>query len=435
MYDLKDKKVLVMGLGKFGGGVGVSRFCHEAGANVTVTDMLGRHELHESVEKLADVPVRYHLGGHNVEDFTSADLVVVNPAVDRRNNAYLHAAERAGVPLTSEIQLLVERLDRNRVIGITGSAGKSTTTAMIGHALSASFGAGRVHVGGNIGGSLLGELANIRPDHWVVLELSSFMLETMGDFSPHIAVVTNISDNHLDRHGHLDSYVKAKKTILRHQRREDRAVLGTSAADWRFDTSAVSLVVDDPLDAELKIPGDHNRLNAAYALAACECAGAPREKAVAALRNFTGLQHRLQFILERAGVRFYNDSKSTTPESSVLAINAFEPGQVHIILGGFDKKADLTAMARYAAQKCAGIYTIGQTGEAVAQAAEAAGGHCAVHRCGILEVAMKEAVRRALPEQVVLLSPGCASYDQFTHYEARGRLFAEFALRYTTETA
>jgi UDP-N-acetylmuramoylalanine--D-glutamate ligase len=383
---------------------------------------------------LADLNIEYRLGRHEVADFTAADLVVVNPAVDRRNNPYIQAAVDAGVPLTSEIELLIERLpNRRRTIGITGTAGKSTTTAMVGHVLTQTLGPGRVHVGGNIGGSLLGRLSEISGDDWVVLELSSFMLEAMRDFSPHIAVVTNISDNHLDRHGTMDLYAAAKQRILRHQAPGDLAVLGKSVAEWRHLTPASHVIIDVPFAGELLVPGEHNRLNAAAAVAVCGAANILPIDIARALASFPGLPHRLQLVCEHAGRRFYNDSKSTTPDSAMLAIDAFAPGMAHVILGGYDKHADLAPLARHAAQKCAGIYTIGATGEAIADAAEAAGG-APVHRCGELEAAVKAAVKVAGDGQAVVLSPGCASWDQFDNFEARGRMFAEYVLRCTTET-
>lgn len=432
MHELKDKRVVIMGLGRFGGGVGAARYCARHGASVLVTDLLGERELAESLKKLEGLPIQYRLGAHEAADFTKADLIVINPAVDLRNNQYIHAARQAKVPTTSEIRLLVERLpNRAHTIGVTGSAGKSTTTAMIAHILGQVYGPSSVHLGGNIGGSLLDVVDSIQPEDWVVLELSSFMLDTLEDFSPHIAVVTNLGDNHLDRHGHLDAYVRAKKTIFRYQNHEDRAVLGSSVADWRFDCPAVAIIEDEPIEQELLIPGEHNQLNAALAATACESAGIVRANAIKAVQTFPGLPHRLQLVAVHNKARYYNDSKSTTPESAMLAIDAFEPGHAHLILGGYDKKADMGVLGRYAATRCAGVYTIGHTGPAIADAVAAEPRHCPVRRCGLLEVAVREAVGVVKPGQSVVLSPGCASYDQFDNYEARGRAFAEFVVRYT----
>ena len=276
---LKNKRVVVMGLGRFGGGLGATQFLVRQGASVFVTDLLPAEKLADSLTKLDGLPVEYRLGEHRVTDFTRADLVVVNPAVNPHGNPYLESAKIAGVPLTTEIGLFINHRcigpGRLRTIGVTGTAGKSTTTSMIGHILQKrpadrSTRRTKVWVGGNLGGSLLDHIDDIGPDDWIVLELSSFMLETLTDWSPHIAVVTNITDNHLDRHGTLDAYIKAKQTLLHHQHHNDRAILGPLLDDWRFCTSALCVIEDEPLDIPLNMPGRHNRLNATLAIAAAE---------------------------------------------------------------------------------------------------------------------------------------------------------------------
>ncbi|MHC4997362.1 MAG: Mur ligase family protein, partial [Planctomycetota bacterium] len=313
MLDLDGKRVVIMGLGRFGGGVGAARFCCQQGADTLVTDLLDEHALAESLEKLDGLDLQFRLGEHAVSDFIAADVVLVNPAVDPRRNRYIHAAREASVTLTTEIQLLIERLDRQRVIAVTGTTGKSTTTAMIGHILQKTYTEGATHVGGNIGHSLLPHLHQIAPEDWVVLELSSFMLESITDWSPHIAVVTNLTDNHLDRHETMEAYAAAKQNILRSQTPDDFAILGEPVANWSVYTLGRSRVVTEPFDA--------------------------------ALADFSGLEHRLQFVGEHNGVKYYNDSKCTTPDAAVLALDAFETGTAHIILGGYDKNADLTPIA------------------------------------------------------------------------------------------
>jgi len=434
MIDLCDQDVVVMGLGRFGGGVGVTKYLARHGARVLVTDQLTEEDLRDSLRQLRGLPVRYRLGGHDPADFTHAHLIVVNPAVDTRNNPYLLAARNAGARLTSEIQLLIDQLDRRRVIGVTGTAGKSTTTAMIGHILDRvrdTDDPAAVWVGGNLGGSLLNDLPRIGPRDHIVLELSSFMLETLDDWSPHVAVVTNIAENHLDRHDTFDAYVRAKQTILRHQTHDDRAILGPGVDDWRHITPAICVIEDEPMDLELPVPGEHNRMNATLAVAACEAVGVDRRRAVAALADFPGLPHRMQVVAERAGVRFINDSKSTTPRAATRAIDSFPTGSVRLILGGFDKRAHLNDLAHHAAEHCPAIYTIGDTGERIADAAEALigleGHHCHVYRCGDLDTAVMMARAHAEPGQVVLLSPGCASWDQFEHFQQRGERFVQLS--------
>lgn len=488
MSEFAGKRVTVMGLGRFGGGVGVTRFLADRGADVLVTDTLDAEKLADSVAKLQDLiddgTVTPRLGEHNVSDFTTCDLVVVNPAV-KPGNRFVRAAEAAGIEVTTEIRLLVQRLpNRLRTIGVTGSAGKSTVTAMIGYVLGKVFEqggkpstpsrqdaktpskAGKVWVGGNIGGSLLPHLDAIGEDDWVVLELSSFMLERLRadahfpGWSPHVAVVTNISPNHLDWHGSMAEYVAAKKVILDYQEVGDSAFLGGDVMGSTLQRGVVRFHIDDSLSVDrevLKIPGQHNRLNAAFTVSITGSGTfASREQVIKHLADFPGLPHRLQLVAEHNGVRYFNDSKCTTPEAAMLAIKAFtddsEKGvrpHIHLILGGYDKGSDLKPLAGFARKRCKGIYTLGQTGPAIAAAArggiqeapvgesrpaEAGSAGAEVVECGDLDAAMGQIVQRIKRGDVVLLSPACASWGQFDNYEQRGARFVELVLKYTTES-
>lgn len=467
--DLRSKHVLVMGLGQFGGGIGATRFLLSRGARVTVTDTSPADKLAKGLAQLHGLPVTFRLGEHVTSDFTSADLVVVNPAVNPHNNPYIQAAIQHNVPLTSEIRLLTANLpNRLRTIGITGSAGKSTTTAMIGHVLRKTLGESRVHVGGNIGGSLLNNLDTIAPDDWVVLELSSFMLEGLREdrWSPHIAVVTNFSPNHLDWHGDVASYQAAKQALLDFQRDDenDVAIFGPGIHNL-FSHRVANMQFREMDDLgqnpaiPLLIPGIHNQMNATIAIDTLRAAaGIPAQQSIDALADFPGLTHRLQFVCERAGVRYFNDSKATTPEAAILAMQSFPRGVLHIILGGYDKKSDLAPMARFASQHCHAIYTIGTTGDAIANAARAEShGVADVHGpnqnisscggsdwshdaaqiipCGTLDKALEQTATRLRQNDIVLLSPGCASWDQFPNFEARGDAFAAAILNVTSEGA
>jgi UDP-N-acetylmuramoylalanine--D-glutamate ligase len=430
--NLQSKRVVVMGLGRFGGGVGVARYLVRQGADLCVTDLDPPDRLRESLAQLQGLPIQFRLGEHRDEDFTHADLIVVNPAVDPRNNPYLLAAARASVPLTTEIRLLVAALpNRNRTIGVTGTAGKSTVTAMIGHILqqsptaTAAVRPSRVYVGGNIGGSLLDQLPHIHPDDWVVLELSSFMLEALAQdrWSPHIAVITNLADNHLDRHGTMHAYTAAKQTILDDQTPSDHAIFGPELSNLFHPRVIHPRWLHAPPNPpiSLKIPGRHNQINAALAIHAAAAAGIDPAAATPSLQQFTGLPHRLQLVHEAAGIRYFNDSKATTPQAAQLAISSFEPDIVHAILGGYDKKSDLTPLAEFAAGRCRAVYTIGATGPTLADAVQHAGGRAC--RCETLDRAVHLARQQAQHGHVVLLSPGCASWDQFENYEKRGDAF------------
>lgn len=444
--ELSGKRVTVMGLGRFGGGVGVTRWLADDGADVLVTDMEPADRLEDSVAEIRDLidggTVALRLGEHNISDFTTGDLVVANVAVPRPwDNRFIRAAEAAGIPVTTEIALFLSRLPphaRGRTIGITGSAGKSTTTAMIHHALSLAVRerrhGERVLLGGNIGVSLLDRLGSIDERTWLVLELSSAMLHWISreipDWSPRVGVVTNIAPNHIDWHGDFSHYAASKQALVARQRPGDCAVLGGSVWDWRDRTPAAAMKIEPgSLARTLSLPGAHNRENAAAALAACRAAmpDFPADRFESAIASFTGLPHRLQLVGERClggaePMRFYNDSKSTTPESCLRAIEAlaeipgFTAGRIHLIAGGYDKGADLSSIAA-AAERLAGLYTIGKTGPALAANARNA------FNAGTLDAAFAAALERMKPGDALLLSPGCASWDQFINYEKRGEAF------------
>lgn len=442
------RRVTVMGLGKFGGGLGAARFLAEHGARVTVTDTKTDHEMAESAAMLGGLGIRFVFGGHDMNDFTSADIVVVSPAVPR-NSEYVHAARAARAELTTEIGLFVT-LCPAPVCGITGSNGKTTTVSMIGAILDHD--GQPFHVGGNIGGSLLSSLTVMTPDDRVVLELSSFQLEWLADmaWSPHIAAVLNITPNHLDRHRTFEEYRDAKSAILRFQKPCDTAVLVRDDSGSRSLGECVngSLVwVGTNLDSgmegltlergwivrraagetmrifdtgELVLPGAHNVTNAMTACACCLSMGADIASIRSGMGSFRGLPHRLEFVAENRGVKFFNDSKATTPESTVAAVNAFS-GRVIPILGGYDKGVPFSGMAQSIGHRVSWAALIGQTAPAIEEALAAAG--IGFTRYDTLEDAVAGSIARAQRGDVVMLSPGCASYDMFTDYEDRGERF------------
>jgi UDP-N-acetylmuramoylalanine--D-glutamate ligase len=274
----------------------------------------------------------------------------------------------------------------------------------------------RSHLGGNIGGSLLTDLNRIHADDWIVLELSSAMLHWLGagagceracGWSPHVAVLTNLTPNHLDWHGSVTHYRQSKLNIFAHQ---DRGDLRVTAEEIDRHATTVPLMV----------PGNHNQLNAQMARAAARQAiGMDPDVAAASLGDFPGLPHRLQLIAHVDGMRFYNDSKATTPEATLLAVRSFDdPSSIHLIAGGYDKGSDLKPITELAG-RIAGLYTIGKTGHGIADGASEG----FAEYCGTLDAAVGRARGRMRPGHVLLLSPGCASWDQFTNYEARGNEF------------
>ncbi|MGD8454299.1 MAG: UDP-N-acetylmuramoyl-L-alanine--D-glutamate ligase [Phycisphaerae bacterium] len=433
-----------MGLGRFGGGVGVTRWLVQAGAHVTLTDRLPADKL-PALEQLADLDCVLHLGGHDKADFRETDLVVVNPAVPDRAPV-LEAARAAGVPLTTEINLFAERCPAP-VVGITGSVGKSTTSAMIGHVLSRTRTEGRVWLGGNIGRSLLDDLAQMAPGDVVVLELSSFQLERtpLIRWSPRVAVITNITPNHMDWHGDFAAYAAAKLNIARFQNPatdavilEDQSELRRLFAEqfperrpWTYgleDGEPVARCGDQPAlrwpGLRLDVPGQHNRLNAGAALTAAHALGMPADAAARALADFEALPDRLQRVAVRDGVTYYNDSKSTTPEAAITAMQAVS-APLLMILGGYDKGVALDGLARHAAERARFAACIGQTGTRLAETIQTAGGEAEV--CPDLTAAFAACQQRATTGDVVLLSPGCASWDQFEDYRVRGEVFTRLA--------
>lgn len=454
MTDFSGKRITVMGLGRFGGGIGVTRWLVAQGADVLVTDQEPANELADSVAKIQDLidtgAVTLRLGEHNVSDFTTCDLVVANAAVLQPwDNRFLRAAAAAGIPITTEIVLMLASLPahvRARTVAVTGSAGKSTTVSMIRHALD-SVGAPlgrRVFLGGNIGGSLLGRGEEIGERDWLVLELSSAQVywikqalgESGGAWPPRVGVVTNIAQNHTDWHGTFEHYRASKRALIEALEPDGVAVLGESVWDWKEHSRARSVRIEQQrFELPLAVPGAHNRVNASAALAAIHALAPELDTGAVsrAIAAFPGLTHRLQLVIESKlpahdgePVKFYNDSKSTTPESALKAIEAVAdvPGcsrsRIHLIAGGYDKGSDLTPIAQ-AAQTLAGVYTIGNTGPKIAAAAGGESG--GAYECETLAVAFDRAFGRMRPGDVLLLSPGCASWGVYKNFEERGEEF------------
>lgn len=438
------KRVIVMGLGRFGGGVGVTRWLASQGARLIVTDQAPAEDLASSMQQLAGLPIEYRLGGHDAADLSGCDLLVTSPAVDKARSEFFQEAIRRGVPWSSEMNLFLERC-RARIVGITGSAGKSTTTAMTGAVLEAAtrdkaspLHGRRIFVGGNIGVSLLDELPQMGADDWVVLELSSFQLEDAGSLrrSPAIAVITNLKPNHLDRHGTIDAYADAKLNIVRYQRRDDVLFLHEGETDLRRRVEAVrpasriafygDAATHARLAPVLRVPGRHNRDNAAAALSIAARLGVSESTALPALAAFSGLPHRLEFVAERGGVRYFNDSKSTTPESARIALDAFD-APVLMLLGGYDKGIPFDGLASRVAERAKAAVCYGAVRDAIAGAIRAANSTAAVDVVDDLPAAVAAARRKAAAGDVIVLSPACASYDQFKNYEERGALFRRLA--------
>ncbi|MBV8781917.1 MAG: UDP-N-acetylmuramoyl-L-alanine--D-glutamate ligase [Phycisphaerae bacterium] len=427
MHSVQGKRVTVLGLGHFGGGIAVSRWLVEQGAKVLVTDRESADKLAGSVLQLQGLPIGFHLGEQREEDFTSADLIVTSPAVPP-NNPILQKATEAGVPITTEICLFIERCTAP-IVGVTGTKGKSTTTALLGRMLEKQF---TTWVGGNIGRSLLADLPRIKQDDIVLLELSSFMLHHLRalNWSPHAAVVTMLSSDHIEWHGSPDAYIDAKLNIIRFQKPTDIAVLNCAdpAAKPFFETAKAKIIEYGNVQRRLalKLPGEHNQLNGQAALAAAMALGISFENAQAATVDFCGLPHRLQVVLEDEGVMWVNDSIATIPEAAAAALRAFPKGRVIQIVGGYDKHLPMNSMIDALSEGAKAVLCIGQLGPPIGAALR--DGKCPhVEECGDLTKAVQQARMLSAPGDVVLLSPGCASYDQFDNFEKRGEMFTRLA--------
>jgi UDP-N-acetylmuramoylalanine--D-glutamate ligase len=430
MTELRNKRVTVAGLGRFGGGIAVTRWLVEQGAaSVLVTDKSPATDLAESVKQLEGLPIEFRLGEHRVEDFMSADLVVTSPAVPPTSE-FLQAAFDAGVRITTEIRLFVERCPCT-IIGVTGTKGKSTTSTLLHRMLSTRY---KTWVGGNLGGSLLSELPNMEKTDLVVLELSSYMLWWLGamHWSPHVGLVTLVTSDHLDWHGDIQGYVDAKRNLLRFQRPDDYAVLNEEDEVTReFARAAPGKVVLFGLahrkPFELKLPGKHNQLNAQGAYAAAQIFGVSWDEAQAAIREQDPLPHRLQLVYEHAGVRWINDSIATVPDAAIAALDSFPLRRVIQIVGGYDNGSPVTALCNALAERAKAALCVGATGKRILQGmAESSlpAGAASVYDCGDLATAVKTARSIAAAGDVVLLSPGCKSYGDFANFEKRGEAFA-----------
>ena len=439
--ELKHKRVLVIGAARTG--VATALFCMARGAVVTLTDARREPEIGEAAAQLRDAGVRLELGGHDKNTFVQQDLIVPSPGVPA-DSPLLQAANAAGVPIWSEIELAY-RFRKGKLIGITGSNGKTTTTSLVEHILrSASF---PTILAGNIGTPLISCVDRMTHDTVTVVELSSFQLELIQEFRPDISVFLNLTPDHLDRHHTMELYRKAKARIFENQREEDFAILNADDADttplaparphvyWFSRKQRVAqgafLRGDDIVFRsdgreeialrrdELPLPGAHNLENVLAAIAATRLAGANAEAVAEGVRSFTGVEHRLEFVREISGVRYYNDSKATNVDATMKALDSF-PGRILVILGGKDKGSDYAPLRTPLREKAILALLIGAAADKIANQID---GSVPIERAGTLDRAVEIAWQAARPGDVVLLAPACASFDQFENYEHRGRVF------------
>jgi UDP-N-acetylmuramoylalanine--D-glutamate ligase len=438
--QLAGMRVVVMGLGRFGGQLGVIRFLVHRGARVLVTDQAAADTLQSSLNQLGDLPLDYRLGGHDEADLSGADLLVVSPAVDRRTSVFFQAAVQAGIPWTTEINLLLERC-RGAVFAVTGSVGKSTTCAML-HAILSDDTAGqeagfeRALLGGNIGRSLLDEVDGIDERTAVVLELSSFQLEALSKAAGSVrcAALTNIMPHHLQRHGTYEAYQNAKFRLfdlltpggVAITAAEDAGIRDRIQSKARHHNASF---VEGRLAASmypLRLPGLHNQQNAHMALKMAMSAGVSERQGRKVLAGFGGLAHRLEHVMTLDEVDFYNDSKATSPEAVRTAVAAFDRPIV-LMVGGKDIGDELNHIQDLDGENVRAVIGFGEAGKRLARLLESAWGDQETSFRTIHSVAQAARTTRQIahPGDVVLFSPGCPSYDAFVNYEERGSVFTE----------
>jgi UDP-N-acetylmuramoylalanine--D-glutamate ligase len=441
--ELMGRRVLVIGLARTG--VATALFCAERGSLVTATDTRSAGELVESLAKLHAAGVQLQLGGYSDAILYLQQLVIPSPGVPA-DAPLLVKARELGIPVWSEIEL-ASRFLRGRLIGITGSNGKTTTTALVEHMLrQAGFSA---QAAGNIGTPLITLADQSANNSLTVAELSSFQLELIETFRPGISMLLNLTPDHLDRHKSFGAYAAAKARIFENQVEEDFAVLNLDDAASRpyvpsrpqlfwfsrkTDVEEGSFVGDGSIIfrrgglqetiikcSEIPLPGAHNLENVLAAVTATRLAGAQAAPIAEAIRTFAGVEHRIEFVAEINGVRYYNDSKATNVDAALKSLQAF-PGRIVIILGGKDKDSDYRLLRDALCERAVLALLIGDAAAKIASQIE---GSVAIRRAGTLEHAVQSAAQSAHAGDIVLLAPACASFDQFKNFEHRGRVFKE----------
>jgi len=441
----QGKRVLVMGLGRFGGGLDSALFVAKADARVLVTDLAKETGLQDTICRLKDYDIEYRLGEHREDDFRAAEILIVNPAVPP-DNQFVQIARKAGTLVTSQMELFFQ-LCPARIIGITGANGKSTTTSLTTHLLKSGCGQedvgySKVWLGGNIGYQpLLDIVDEITDDDLVVLEISNFQLEQLAQIhaAPNISLITNLTANHLDRHGTFEAYCYVKEGIFQYQKSdsENPAVSIFNAEDtitqswyqkYLNDSGRKCLLfnaddVPDEYAEVFRLPGRTNHSNLAAALAIASCFNIESDRIAEAIKTFRGLPNRCQFVAETNGVRWYDDSKATTPVSTMAALNGIDEPKI-LIAGGYDKQISFSELGTCIALRAKACVLIGQTASKIAEAIELAStSDCIIRYADSMEQAVGVSYELADTGDVVLMSPACASYDMFKNYIQRSEAY------------
>jgi UDP-N-acetylmuramoylalanine--D-glutamate ligase len=442
--DLNGKRVLVVGLGR--SGVASALFLKSHGAQVTVSDAKSEDELRDQIPALLDAGIAVETGGHGERTFRNQDLIVISPGVPIDAQP-ITQARALGTPVIGEVELAAQLLP-GPIIAITGSNGKTTTTTLIGEIIAA--GGFDTLVGGNIGTAAISLAERATPETVIVLEVSSFQLETIHTFRPKVAVVLNITPDHLDRHGTFAAYVNAKARIFENQQPDDFLVLNAddptclelaaqtkSSVFWfsrKRDVESGAFVRDGQIVfsrdsseqkvmqvSEIPLKGAHNLENVLAAVCTAALMGCSVDSIRDAVRTFKAVEHRLEYVATIRGVDYYNDSKATNVDATIKALESF-PANIHLVLGGKDKGSDYTVLNDLLRQRVKSVYTIGAAAEKIQSHIK---GTTNIISARTIEAAIKQASEAAQPGDVVLLAPACASFDQFQNYEHRGKIFKQ----------
>lgn len=452
--EVLNKRVLVVGLAR--SGLAVARALARRGAIVTVTDNKPPAEFRDVLPQLMKDKVGLELGSQRVETFLRHQIIVTSPGVPW-DLPQLEAARQKAIPIFPEVEAASWFLD-GPLVGITGSNGKTTTTSLLGDMLKAS--GFPTFVGGNIGNALSSAVDHAVPGTKFVTELSSFQLEGIHDFRPHVAVMLNLSPNHLDRHPNLEAYAKAKQQIFRNQGGQDYAVLNAddpwvaglqqslasrpvlfsrtrelpngvfvSGGKIYYRVRHLERVLFETRDVPLR--GDFNLEDVLAATTAACLLGADFGAIRKAVRDFKAVEHRLEFVREIKGVEFYNNSKATSVDATLKSLGAFERG-IHLIMGGKDKGAPYAPLVPLIQERVRDVLLIGVAAPVIAQQLA---GSAELLPAGDLETAVYEAYARARPGDTVLLAPACSSFDQFHDYEERGRVFKDLVKQLASDVA
>lgn len=437
----QGKKVTVMGLGVLGRGIADTRFLVETGAEITVTDLKSKKDLKSALEELKDLGIKYALGKHKKSDFTNADFILKNAAVPP-DSKFLKIARFNDIPIEMDETLFLKLMPENvDVVGVTGTRGKTSTTYIIYEILKELSGR-KVFLAGNIQGkATLPLLKKVESGDIVVLELSSWQLQGLGEvhISPNIAVWTNLYPDHLDYYkGSMEAYINDKKQIYKYQDEDDFFIYN---AEDSFFNEILTEVSSDIIpfskdevseDWDLKIRGDHNRSNIAAALKVAEIYNLSKNKVKKVVENFLGVEYRLQYVGEYKGIKFYNDTTSTTPVASLKALQSFPENEVILIAGGFDKNLDLKEWAKYLQKNISKLVLLKGTGTKRLKdvLTELDAVHIIKGEYNELELALKQAISLADKDSILLFSPGFASFGMFKNEYDRGEKFNKLLHNY-----